>query len=277
MDLAVVGLDSIGVGVVAGAFNQIAAIWIGLVTVGGEGRGQWCAGVCGVVEDQQQIAALEAQELDGGIGIPELSFLSLAPGASAVPRLGANDVPIRPAGIVSAAPAVADEVVVRDRSYGRLDVADSRADAVRFGPGVKLGVPAEKERATVGTDHFGVVARLVIRRQQNVAVGQSERTIADHHSFRHGQQHRIGPGRGPIAGDLRLNQRRGPGLAVANDIEQPHHAVGGLPHHRIAFRAKGRVGDGHGCGPPGLPFGQTGAVHSGVGSVFARAGVVRQV
>ena len=38
MDLAVVGLDGIGIGIVAGAFDEIEAIGIGFVAIGGKGR-----------------------------------------------------------------------------------------------------------------------------------------------------------------------------------------------------------------------------------------------
>ena len=77
MDLAVIGLDGVGIGIIAGAFDQGAAIGVRSIAVGREGGRQRRAVFGGVIENQQEMAALETQELDGGVGVGELGFLSL--------------------------------------------------------------------------------------------------------------------------------------------------------------------------------------------------------
>ena len=71
-------------GVGPGAFDEVSAVGVGLVVVGRKGGGERGAAAHAVVVDQQQVAALELQEVDGGVGVGKRCVLALGPGLAAV-------------------------------------------------------------------------------------------------------------------------------------------------------------------------------------------------
>ena len=94
VDLAVLALDHVRIRERVLARGDVAAIGIRLVLVGRNGHGQRRAIVHAVVVDQQQVAVLQLEEIDRGVGIGELRILPFAPGAAAVVRFAAHDVAV---------------------------------------------------------------------------------------------------------------------------------------------------------------------------------------
>ena len=78
----------------------------------------------------------------------------------------------------------------------------------------------------------------MVDRQQVVAVVQHDGPVAHHHALALVQHEGIGPCHGVVARDLGLDAGGGPRRAVADDVEEPHHAVGRLPDHAVAERSE---------------------------------------
>ena len=112
-----------------------------------------------------------------------------------------------------------------------------------LGPGLLGGIETEKQRRAVGPDQLGIVAGLVIDRQQVVAVIEDDRPAADHVPLVEREDRGVRPGLGVVARDLELNPRRRPGVAVPDDVKQPDDAIGGFPDDAVADRAERVVGD----------------------------------
>ena len=77
--------------------------------------------------------------------------------------------------------------------------------------------------------------------------------------------------------DFGLNARGGPRRAVSHDIEQPHQAIGRLPHDAVAQRAEGIARDGLRRCPGGAALGQARPEYRRVPRVLALATVVDEV
>ena len=95
----------------------------------------------------------------------------------------------------------------------------------------------------------GVVARLAIDRQQVLAGREHERPAANHHPFFERDQERIAPCLAAIFRKLGRDPRGAPGVAEADDVEDPHQSVRRLPDHDVAIGIERRVGDHLGLGP----------------------------
>ena len=99
------------------------------------------------------------------------------------------------------------------------------------------------------------MAGLVVDGQEVVAVGEHDRAVADHHARLVGEHRGVGPGLGAVARDLELDPRGRPGLAVADDVEEPDEAVGRLPdRRRCRPSGTGRCAIGFGGDQVASPF-----------------------
>ena len=151
-------------------------------------------------------------------------------------------------------------------------------NAIGFAPFFLFGVESHEQRCAVGAEPFLVVSRLVVDRQQVIAVGQQQGPTANHHPLLERHEERIGPRLGVIARYLGFDTRRGPGIAKTADVEQPHESVRGLPNDGIAVGVKRCVGDDLRIGPFRFAFFLAHAVdgrHLGIFSVAAVIGNVQ--
>ena len=154
-----------------------------------------------------------------------------------------DDVADRLGVVVAATAAIGDQILVIELHDGRLNVSLRRTDRAGLRPGLLDGIKPQEQRRAVGPDQLGIVAGLVIDRQQVIAVIEHDWPAADHVPLVEREDRGIGPRLGMVARDLELKPRRRPGVAVPDDIKQPDEAIGGFPDDAVADRTEGVVGD----------------------------------
>ena len=191
------------------------------------------------------MSGVQSQEIHGGIGIGQRAVGALAPIASAVPRLGAYHPTVRTALVIPASPAESHQVIALEDCRCGLDVAQARTNAVAFSPCPFGRIVSEKERTVARVIQLRVGTDFLIHRQQPLAVCQQDRSVANHGAGLEGHLEGFGPRLGSIARNFRRDARIAPKFSVAGHVEEPNHAVGSLPDHRIAQRVEGVAGDGH--------------------------------
>ena len=121
------------------------------------------------------------------------------------------------------------------------------------------------------------MARLAVDGEQIVAVVEGDRPGADHRAFLEGEHVRVGPGVGPVARNLVLDPRVGPGRPVGHDIKQPDETVRRLPDDAVAVGAERRVGNHNGPRPVIGAFHEPRTADPRILAVFARAAVIDEV
>ena len=134
MNLPVLRLHRHGVGVIVRAFGKVTSIGITSIVVGGNGDGQRRALVHVVIEDQEQMAVLLFDEINGGIGIGELGIDAGAPSQSIVEGFGADEPAIGLSVVITPASAKCDQVLATDECGCGLNIAKARPDSIRFRP-----------------------------------------------------------------------------------------------------------------------------------------------
>src|SRR5205823_6759034 len=103
-----------------------------------------------VVEDEEQMAVSQLDEVHRGVRVRELRIGAFAPGASAVARFGSHQPSVRTAGVVAPAAAEGEEMIRRDLDRGRLNVPQSGPDALSRLPKFGRGIESEKKRSAIG-------------------------------------------------------------------------------------------------------------------------------
>ena len=215
MDLFVARLHGRWIPEVAWSFSDVPSVRKRLCVVGRDRHRQRRAVREAVVEHEEQMAVSQFDEVHRGIRVRKLRIAAFAPGASAVARLSSHQPSVRTASVVAPAPAEGEELIRGDLGRGRLNVPQSRADALPWLPKFGRGIESEKKRSAVGIHFLCIASDFVVNRQQKITVVQNYRMPAHHHPLFTGDHERVGPGPGAVAGDLAGNPRIGPVGPVA--------------------------------------------------------------
>ena len=135
VDFLILCLDRHGIGGgIIGDVQDIAAMGIRGIVIGGDGDGEGHAVDLAVIVDEEKVAVFEFDEVGGGVGIGEFCFGSCAPGPASITGFGTDEPTVGFAEIVSSAAAISDQIFLINLDGGGLEVSEAGFNAICFDP-----------------------------------------------------------------------------------------------------------------------------------------------